>query len=252
MSNVTSGQGLILVVDDEPQLLRLVVSLLEAAGFSTITAENGQKALELVATQNPNLVLLDIMLPGPLDGLSVCRRVREFSTVPIVMLTAKAREVDEVAGFEAGADDYVTKPFSAATLVARVQASLRRATAPEAQTATLTVGDIVIDLWRHEVRRDGHLVGLTPTEFKLLQELATHADRVVLHRDLLTRVWGPEYRDDVDYLRTYVRSLRRKLERTPGTPRLIVTKPGIGYMLATSGLPPAESRRRKETPPTAV
>jgi two-component system KDP operon response regulator KdpE len=147
------------------------------------------------------------------------------------MLTAKARETDEVAGFDAGADDYITKPFRAATLVARVQASLRRVSAPEAQAASLTIGDVVIDLWRHEVRRDGHLVDLTPTEFKLLQELATHAGKVLLHRDLLTRVWGPEYRDDVDYLRTYIRSLRRKLEKAPSAPRLIVTRPGVGYML---------------------
>jgi two-component system KDP operon response regulator KdpE len=248
VSAAPTGQGRVLVVDDEPQLLRLVVSLLEAAGFTTITAEDGQKALELAATQNPDLILLDVMLPGPLDGMAVSRRLREFSTVPIVMLTAKAREIDEVAGFEAGADDYITKPFSAATLIARVQATLRRASAPEAQTATLTAGDVVIDLWRHEVRRDGHLVDLTPTEFKLLKELATHADRIVLHRDLLSRVWGPEYRDDVDYLRTYVRTLRRKLERDPGTPRLIVTKPGVGYMLATSE-PVGRDRGRRPAPP---
>ena len=188
-------------------------------------------ARKIAATRNPDLILLDIMLPGALDGLAVARRLREFSTVPIIMLTAKARETDEVAGFDAGADDYITKPFRAATLVARVQASLRRVCAPEAQAASLTIGDVVIDLWRHEVRRDGHLVDLTPTEFKLLQELATHAGKVLLHRDLLTRVWGPEYRDDVDYLRTYIRSLRRKLEKAPSAPRLIVTRPGVGYML---------------------
>lgn len=148
------------------------------------------------------------------------------------MLTAKAQEMDELAGFSAGADDYVTKPFSAATLVARVQAALRRATAPEARAASITAGALVIDLWRHEVRRDGHLVLLTPTEFRLLQELATHAGKVVLHDDLLPRVWGPEYRNDVDYLRTYMRSLRRKLKPDPAAPRLLVTKPGVGYMLA--------------------
>lgn len=233
MSTGPSERARVLVVDDEPQLLRLVTSLLDAAGFSTLTAQDGQKALELAATQNPDLILLDIMLPGPLDGLAVARRLRQFSKVPVVMLTAKARETDELAGFEAGADDYITKPFSAATLVARVRAALRRASAPEAQAATISVGDVAIDFWRHEVRRDGHLVDLTPTEFKLLQELATHAGKVLLHRELLTRVWGPEYGNDVDYLRTYVRSLRRKLEKNSSAPRLILTKPGIGYMLAS-------------------
>ncbi|MDR7419036.1 MAG: response regulator transcription factor [Armatimonadota bacterium] len=244
MSTAASDRARILVVDDEPQLLKLVTSLLTAAGFTVVTAQDGETALEIAATQNPDLVLLDIMLPGALDGLGVARRLREFSTVPIIMLTAKAREIDEVAGFDAGADDYITKPFSAATLVARVQASLRRVSAPEAQAATLTIGDVVIDLWRHEVRRDGHLVSLTPTEFKLLQELATHAGKVLLHRDLLTRVWGPEYRDDVDYLRTYIRSLRRKLEKTPSEPRLIVTRPGVGYML----VPPDGSPTASSTP----
>jgi len=224
-----------LVVDDEPRLLRLVRSLLEAAGFATFTATDGEQALELAATQDPDVVLLDIMLPGSLDGIAVCRRIREFSAVPIIMLTAKAKEMDEIAGFQAGADDYITKPFSAATLVARVQATLRRASAPEARAATITIGPLVIDLWRHEVRRDGRLVPLTPTEFKLLQELATHAGKVLLHGELLTRVWGPEYRDDVDYLRTYIRNLRRKLEANPAAPRLLVTKPGVGYMLAPEG-----------------
>jgi two-component system KDP operon response regulator KdpE len=247
MSTTASDRARILVVDDEPQLLKLVTSLLTAAGFTVVTAQDGETALEIAATQNPDLVLLDIMLPGVLDGLGVARRLREFSTVPIIMLTAKAREIDEVAGFDAGADDYITKPFSAATLVARVQASLRRVSAPEAQAASLTIGDVVIDLWRHEVRRDGHLVDLTPTEFKLLQELATHAGKVLLHRDLLTRVWGPEYRDDVDYLRTYIRSLRRKLEKVPSAPRLIVTRPGVGYMLVSpdgSATAPSTPARR--------
>ena len=232
MNTRRSDRTRILVVDDEPKLLRLVTSLLEAASYSTMTAVSGDKALELAAAQNPDLVLLDILLPAPLDGLEVCRRIREFSTVPIIMLTAKAREMDEVAGFEAGADDYITKPFSAATLVARVEAALRRVSAPEARTSTITLGPIVIDLWRHEVRRDGLLVPLTPTEFKLLHELATNAGKVMLHSDLLARVWGPEYRDDIDYLRTYVRNLRRKLEPNPRAPQFLVTKARVGYMLA--------------------
>jgi DNA-binding response OmpR family regulator len=225
----------ILIVDDEPKLVRLVTSLLHAAGFETLTASTGETALELAATQNPDLVLLDVMLPGNLDGLAVARRFREFSAVPLIMLTAKAQSMDELAGFEAGADDYITKPFHAATLVARVRAALRRAATPESSPATVTAGPITIDLWRYEARRDGRLVQLTPTEFRLLRELAAHPGRVRLHGELLGRVWGPEYRDDLDYLRTYIRSLRQKLEENPAAPRLIVTKPGIGYVLVASG-----------------
>jgi two-component system KDP operon response regulator KdpE len=161
------------------------------------------------------------------------------------MLTAKAQSVDELAGFEAGADDYITKPFRAATLVARVRAALRRAASPESSPAIVTAGPITIDLWRYEVRRGGRLIRLTPTEFRLLRELAAHPGRVRLHGELLARVWGPEYRDDVDYLRTYVRSLRQKLEEDPSAPRLIVTKPGIGYALM---LPGEEQRRTKPGP----
>jgi two-component system KDP operon response regulator KdpE len=233
---------IVLVVDDEPKLVRLVTSLLKAAGLDTLTAATGDRALELIATQNPDLVLLDIMIPGPLDGLAVARRVREFSTVPLIMLTARAQDVDELAGFEAGADDYITKPFHAATLVTRVQAALRRARAPETPAPAVKAGPITIDLWRYEVRRSGRLVPLTPTEFKLLRELAAHPGRVRLHGELLARVWGPEYRDDLDYLRTYIRALRHKLETNPASPRLIVTKPGIGYVL----IPPDDESRRKK------
>jgi two-component system KDP operon response regulator KdpE len=233
-------QPRILAVDDEPRLLRLVTSILKAAGFATMTATTGEEALERTATQSPDLILLDIMLPGPLDGIAICRRIREFSTVPIVMLTAKAAEADELEGLEAGADDYIRKPFSAAALVARVRAALRRHRTAEAGASTVTVGPIVINLWRHEVRRDGQLVPMTPTEFKLLKELAVHTGRVLLHSHLLTQVWGAEYRDDVDYLRTYIRGLRKKLEPDPASPRLIVTKPGVGYMLAAPEKPTAE------------
>ncbi len=183
--------------------------------------------------EQPDLVLLDILLPGSMDGYEICRRLREFSTVPVIMLTAKARDADILTGFDAGADDYLTKPFNAKELLARVKAVLRRSQHPEEMTtATFACGELEIDYARHAVTRRGETVSLTRTEYALLRELALNANRVLSHPDLLTAVWGPEYRDDVDYLRAYVRYLRRKIEADPSNPRYIVTLPGIGYMLS--------------------
>jgi two-component system KDP operon response regulator KdpE len=175
------------------------------------------------------------MLPGELDGYDVCKRVRGFSAVPIIMLTAKTKEVDMLRGFDVGADDYLTKPFSAKELIARVRAVMRRSSLSKDQaviTADLPCGDLVISFARRRVSVEGREVTLTPTEFSLLQQLALNANRVMLHQDLLTEVWGPQYRDDVDYLRVYVRHLRRKIEKTPSEPQYILTRPGMGYMLS--------------------
>lgn len=222
----------ILVVDDDPRVVRLIAQVLRAVSYRVLDTPTGDAALELVALEQPDLVLLDIMLQGGLDGLTVCRRVREFSDVPIIMLTAKARDADIIAGFDAGADDYLTKPFNSKELVARVRAVLRRTQRNE---ETITVpracGEIVMNYAQHAVRVRGQVVALTRTEFALLRELMLNANRVVLHHDLLTKVWGPEYRDDLDYLRAYVRYLRRKIERQPGQPQYILTAPGVGYML---------------------
>jgi two-component system KDP operon response regulator KdpE len=178
-------------------------------------------------------VLLDILLPHDLDGYEVCRRIREFSDVPVIMLTAKARESDLLEGFDAGADDYLTKPFNAKELVARIKAVLRRVYHPEEMTATtLVCGQLEINFARRIVKRNGERVSLTRTEYALLRQLALNANRVMLHKELLAAVWGPEYRDDVDYLRAYVRYLRRKLEVDPSNPQYILTSQGIGYMLA--------------------
>ncbi len=223
----------ILVVDDEPRVVRLVSTVLEAVGYQVIAAASGEPAIEMVALEQPDLVLLDILLPRSPDGYEVCRRIREFSEVPVIMLTAKAQESDVVHGFDVGADDYLTKPFSAKELVARVKAVLRRTQRPEeAVTATLTCGELEINFARRAVKVRGERVSLTRTEYALLRQLALNANRVMLHQDLLTTVWGPEYRDDIDYLRAYIRYLRRKLEAEPSNPRYIVTLPGIGYMLA--------------------
>ena len=222
----------ILAVDDEPRVVRLVTEVLGAMGYQMIAASRGEPAIEMVALEQPDLVLLDVRLPGDLDGYDICRRIREFSDVAVIMLTAKAQESDILCGFDAGADDYLTKPFNAKELVARVKAVLRRTQRPEERmSTTLTCGELEINFARHTIEVGGEEVSLTRTEYALLRQLALNANRVMLHQDLLTQVWGPEYRDDVDYLRAYVRYLRRKLEPEPSNPQYIVTSPGVGYML---------------------
>jgi two-component system KDP operon response regulator KdpE len=223
----------ILVVDDEPRVIRLVSEVLKAVGCQVIAAASGEPAIKMVALEQPDLVLLDILLPRGPDGYEVCRRIREFSVVPVIMLTAKAQESDVLRGFDVGADDYLTKPFSAKELVARVRAVLRRTQRPEeAVTTTLTCGELEINFARRTVEVRGEGVSLTRTEYALLRQLALNANRVMLHQDLLTTIWGPEYRDDIDYLRAYIRYLRQKLEENPHEPRYILTTPGVGYMLA--------------------
>ncbi|MBC8449740.1 MAG: response regulator transcription factor [Chloroflexi bacterium] len=222
----------ILVVDDEPRVVRLVSEVLKAVGYQVIAAASGMPAIEMVALEQPDLVLLDILLPGGLDGYEICRRIREFSDVPVIMLTARAQEGDVLRGFDVGADDYLTKPFSAKELVARVRAVLRRSQRSEEMiTAPFTCGELEINFAQRTVRARGERMSLTPTEYELLRQLALNVNRVVLHQDLLTTVWGPEYRNDVDYLRSYIRYLRRKLEADSSNPRYILTSPGVGYML---------------------
>ncbi len=224
----------ILIVDDEPKLVRLVREVLTSTGFVVSSTGRGASAIEMVALGQPDLVLLDIVLADKTDGYEVTRRVREFSDVPIIMLTAKARESDLLRGFDAGADDYLTKPFSSQELLARVRAVLKRARR-DPGTATrseILCGDLRIDLARRRVTLSEREIRLTPTEFSLLRELAEHSNQVMLHEQLLMAVWGAEYRDDVDYLRAYIRYLRQKIEPDPANPRLIVTSPGVGYMLA--------------------
>jgi two-component system KDP operon response regulator KdpE len=222
----------ILIVDDEPRVVRLVSEVMKAMGYQVITAGSGKPALEMVALERPNLVLLDVLLPDGMNGYQICRRIREFSDVPVIMLTAKAQESDLLQGFDSGADDYLTKPFSAKELVARVKAVLRRSQRPEeTMTSTLVCGDLEINFARHGVKVRGEEVSLTRTEYALLRQLALNMNRVMLHQDLLVAVWGPEYRDDVDYLRAYIRYLRKKLEVDPSDPKYIITSQGTGYTL---------------------
>jgi two-component system KDP operon response regulator KdpE len=226
-------QTRILVVDDEPKLVRLVREVLTATGFAVLSTGSGASAIEMVALEQPDLVLLDVVLSDAADGYTVARRVREFSDVPIIMLTAKAREADLLRGFDAGADDYIVKPFSSKELLARVQAVLKRARRDTVMPAEseIVCGTLRIDLVRRRVTVGDRVVHLTPTEYRLLHELATHRNQVLLHEQLLAAVWGAEYRDDIDYLRAYIRYLRHKLEADPASPKLIVTEAAVGYML---------------------
>jgi two-component system, OmpR family, KDP operon response regulator KdpE len=231
----------ILVVDDEPRLVRLINEILRATGYHVICTGNGERALELVAIEQPHLILLDIVLPGDLDGYEICRRVREYSSVPVIMITARAREADMLRGFEVGADDYVTKPFSAKELLARVRAVLRRSQDQQAKEETqVTCGALHVNLLQRRVFLRDQEIRLTATEYELLRQLVLQRERIVSQQDLLAAVWGPEYRNDTDYLRAYIRYLRRKLEDEPANPQRIITVSGMGYML-TSGDEPVET-----------
>ncbi len=223
----------ILVVEDEPKLVRLLREVLTAVGYSVVTTGDGEKAVALVALEQPDLMILDLVLAKEMDGYEVANRVREFSSVPIIMLTAKARESDLLRGFDSGADDYMTKPFSSKELLVRVKAVLKRAqdTGQTEEISEAVWRDLRIDFARRKVFVRGEEVRLTRTEYDLLHELASQPNKVVLHEDILIAVWGPEYRDDIDYLRAYVRYLRRKVESDPAHPQLIMTSPGVGYML---------------------
>lgn len=225
----------VLIVDDEPKLVRLVHEILTATNYQVLAACNGQHALETIAVEQPDLVLLDLILPGNMDGYEVARRVREFSDVPIIMLTAKVREADILRGFEMGADDYITKPFSAKELLARIRAVLKRVKGEVVAPAEseIVYGSLRIDLARRRVTLGGRQIRLTPTEYSLLHELAIHCGQVLLHEQLLTSIWGPEYRTDVDYLRAYIHYLRHKIEPDPSNPSIILSSPGVGYMLAS-------------------
>jgi len=224
----------ILVVDDDPRLIRLVREVLNAAGYAVVSRAAGDSAVQAAAVEQPDLILLDIVMKD-LDGYQVCRRVREFSDVPIIMLTARISETDLLTAFDAGADDYITKPFSSKELLARVRAVLKRSRPETARDGDglLVFGEVTVDLARRRVTVAERPVYLTATEYSLLLQLANHPDQVLLHEQLLTEVWGPQYRNEVDYLRSYIHHLRKKLECDPSNPTLIVTVQGVGYMLTT-------------------
>ena len=245
----------ILTADDDPQLLRLVSRNLELEDYEVITASNGQQALEMIEFQMPDLVLLDVMMPK-MDGFTVCQRVRAFSTVPILLITARGQDQDKVRGLDLGADDYLTKPFSVDELLARVRAVLRRAQfsagePTQAMSTSATIGELVIDYRQHLVSVAGQEVSLTPTEYRLLAYLAQNAGRIVTQDLLLERIWGAEYVGESHMLQVNINRLRRKVEPDPAHPRYILTKVGIGYQLAnaTNTGQPSVSKPNPETLP---
>jgi two-component system KDP operon response regulator KdpE len=229
---------LILVVDDEPAIVRLVRAKLQADDYAVLTAGRGEEALARLENERPDLVVLDLMMPG-MDGFETLRRIREVSQVPVMMLTARAGDADKLRGLQGGADDYLTKPFNPDELAARIAAILRRTagTAPAGGRTILRYPGVEIDLERRRVTVGGEEVRLSRTEWELLAQLAGNAGRVMLHGELLSRVWGPEFRDEVHYLRTWVSRLRAKLEPDAEAPALITTFPGLGYRLEA---PPAD------------
>ncbi|MCC6945940.1 MAG: response regulator transcription factor [Thermomicrobiales bacterium] len=223
---------LILVVDDEPAIVRLVKSKLVADGYAVETANSGETALEFLDNERPDLIVLDVMMPG-IDGYETLRRIRGKTQIPVILLTARSGDADLSRGFHAGADDYVTKPFNPDELGLRVAAVLRRTAgaAPIGGSTILEYPNVTIDLDRRTVQVKGEEVRLSRTEWELLSQLAGNAGRVMLHGELLSRIWGPEFRDEAHYLRTWVSRLRAKLETDPSAPELISTFPGLGYRM---------------------
>lgn len=220
----------IVVVDDEPNILSTVAPLLRSRGYEVSTAVNGRLALEVIEREQPNLLVLDLGLPD-IDGVEVCRRVRETRSIPILVLSARGAEGDKVRALDAGADDYVTKPFGAEELLARIRAALRRSDS-EPPTEPIVRGNLVIDRERFRVMRDGDEVRLTPKEFELLTFLAQHPGRVLTHRTILKAIWGPNAVDQPEHLRVLVGSLRKKIEPDPSSPKYILTEPWVGYRFA--------------------
>ena len=229
-----STQPLVLVADDEPRITKLVSIALQAEGFRVVTADGGEDALRKAEEVRPDVVLLDIVMPD-LDGIEVMQRLRETRSVPVILLTAKGSTLDKALGLDLGADDYVAKPFHPDELAARIRAVLRRASGAAPGQGIVRFDDVEIDLERRMVTRNGELVQFSRTEWLLLQHLAANAGKVVLHTELLTKVWGPEYRDDLQYLRVWVSRVRRKLGAEPGEPGRIRTFQGIGYLLDVEG-----------------
>jgi len=227
----------ILIVDDEPQIRRTLRMVLVPEGYTVADAASGEEALDLLRNENPDLVLLDMNMPG-IGGLETCRLMREQSDVAIVVLTVRDAERDKVLALDAGADDYVLKPFSTPELLARIRAALRRLpVAPDGTPQLVELGDLTVDFRARRVVTGKRKVRLTPKEFDLLRYLAANANQVIPHRKLLQAVWGPDYGDEVEYLRVFINQLRKKIEPDPSRPKYLLTEPWVGYLFALPGDP---------------
>jgi two-component system, OmpR family, KDP operon response regulator KdpE len=225
----------ILVIDDEAQILRALKTILTAKQFKVSTAMRGEEGLALAVAQPPDVVILDLSLPD-MDGFEVCERLRQWTQVPIIVLSVRDSERDKVTALDKGADDYLTKPFGIEELLARIRVALKHSIqAMGSKEVVIKAGSLTIDLARHIVTRDGQEVKLTATEFKLMAYLAGHADRVLTHQGILSQVWGSADADHTEYLRVYIGQLRKKLEDNPDQPHYILTEPGVGYRFLTDG-----------------
>src|SRR4051794_10285048 len=230
--DMSESAAKVMLVEDEPQMRRFLRATLGNHGYALVETTTGEEALTEASTCNPDLVLLDLGLPG-IDGLEVTRRLREWSAAPIIVISARGQEQDKIDALDSGADDYLTKPFGAGELLARMRVALRHAAERQAGSgeAIFTVGDLKLDFVKRQVHVGDREVHLTPTEYKLLVTLARFAGRVITHRQLLRDVWGPSYAEQTQYLRVYMAQLRHKLETDPARPRYFVTEPGVGYRL---------------------
>ena len=221
----------ILIVDPEPKWVSLTSQILTTAGYTVVAANRGEQAIRLVEKEQPALIVLEDQLAGDMNGFEFIRSIREFSDIPVIMLTTSSKSEDILRGFDSGTDDYITKPFDSKILLARLRAVLNRYRGKMVMPAEIVCNNLVINQANRGVTLDGLDIYLTETEFNLLFELARHSDQVLLHEQLLMAVWGIDFRNELDYLRSYIHILRRKLERDPSNPKLIVSRPGIGYML---------------------
>jgi two-component system KDP operon response regulator KdpE len=225
---------LILIIDDEPQILRALKTILTANHFQIASASTGEQGIALAVAQPPDVIILDLTLPD-MSGFQVCEQIREWSRVPIIVLSVRESEKDKVTALDKGADDYLTKPFGIEELLARIRVALRHSEQTIGNTkSTIQAGPVTINLVNHIITRNGEEIRVTGTEFKLLAYLAAHPDRVITHQAIMTNVWGFAESDHVEYLRVYIGQLRKKLETNPDDPQILITEPGIGYRFRTN------------------
>jgi two-component system KDP operon response regulator KdpE len=218
----------VLVVDDEPKIRMFIRANLEARGYEVIVAQDGNEAVEKAGIELPDIIVLDINMPQ-MDGIEACRRIREWTDTPIIVLSVRGDEKDKVSALDEGADDYITKPFGIEELLARIRVALRRSSSSNVSLPVFAAGDLEVDLSKRLVHKKGAIIKLTGTEYELLTYLISNCDKILTHQELLQNIWGPEYGEESEYLRVFIRQLRRKIEKDPSNPQFILTVPRIGY-----------------------